>query len=113
MGIVKPMYQELPIACSLDAEQLSERLDQIRAIGYDALLDSHTEPTRAALRFAASEPTTARLEAIVAAEARCCPFMQLTLSSAGADQIVLTVEVPDGAQPVLSEFVAAFERPSR
>ena len=52
-----------------------------------------------------------RLEAIVAQEARCCPFLTMRLrEDSGAGTIVLEVEAPDGAEPVVSEFVGAFGR---
>jgi hypothetical protein len=39
MSIVQLTYKELPIACTLDPAQLSERLDEIGAIGRAALLE--------------------------------------------------------------------------
>ena len=96
-----------PIACSLDATALTERLDQMRALGRDALLDADTAAGRATLRFAAGDGIRARLEAIAAAEARCCAFLRIGLADE-RDAFVMTIEAPEGAEPVVAELVAAF-----
>ena len=59
------------------------------------------------LRFRANGDTRARLEAIVAAEAECCPFLNMDLrEEAGA--LVLEIRAPQGAEPVVAEMVSAF-----
>jgi hypothetical protein len=98
---------EPPIACSLDADSLKERLGELRALGRDALLGADTVRGRSTLCFAAGGETRARLEAIVAAEVRCCPFLSFTLDDA-PDAIVMTISAPEGAEPVVAELVAAF-----
>jgi anti-sigma regulatory factor (Ser/Thr protein kinase) len=44
---------ERPIACSLDATDLSQRLEDIATLGREALIDIDEAPTCAVLRFAA------------------------------------------------------------
>jgi hypothetical protein len=101
------MPSDLPIACSLDSTELSERLTEISAIGRAALIDVETRPARAILRFTPSTSTRRRLDAIVAAESRCCAFLRLDLHEA-SDAIVLTIDAPTDAALVVDELVCAF-----
>ncbi len=93
---------DLPIACSLDAPSLSRRLDDIAALGREALVDSRVEPGRAVLRFAGAHD---RVAAFAAAEAQCCAFLAFRLTD---EPVVLTIDAPADAQAVLEELVAAF-----
>ena len=100
------MTPDTPLACSLTAAELPQRLRQMAALGHDALLDHHTDGTHATLRFAASAGIRERVEAIAAAESRCCAFLTLRVADEpGA--VVLTIDAPEGAEPVLSELVEA------
>lgn len=101
------MTTELPIACSLDAAELPERLRAIGELGADALLDHRLDGTRAELRFAAHPGVRARVAAIVAAESRCCAFLTMRVSEE-PDAVVLTVAAPEDAEAVLAELVDAF-----
>ena len=101
------MARELPIACSLSADELPARLAQMAAIGRDALLDAERSGDRARLRFADAPGTRARLEAIVAAESDCCTFLTMQLAET-AGEITLSIEGPAGAEPVIEELVQAF-----
>lgn len=101
------MTTNLPIACSLNADELSQRLAEMTAIGAHALIGVTTEPGRAVLRFAASNDVRQRLEQIVVAESACCAFMRFAVSE-GVDAIVLTIEAPPGAELVTDDLVAAF-----
>jgi hypothetical protein len=98
------MTPETPIACSLSSEELPKRLDEIRAIGRDALIDLRPDGV---LRFRAGDQTRERLEAIIAAESRCCSFLRFELvEEPGA--LALTVTGPDGAEPLARDLVSSF-----
>jgi hypothetical protein len=101
------MTTESPIACSLDADELKQRLAEISTVGGAALRDVQSMPSQAILRFAAGDETRQRLAAILAAEARCCAFMTFELRDE-ADAIVMTISAPEGAELVLDDLVAAF-----
>ena len=101
------MTPDTPIACSLDADELRQRLAEMSAIGNEALRHVRSSPRQAVLRFTADDETRVRLEAIVAAEARCCAFMDFELGDE-ADAIVMTISAPEGAELVLDDLVAAF-----
>jgi hypothetical protein len=47
------------------------------------------------------------VDAVVAAEARCCAFLTMEVREEH-DAVVLTIVAPEGAEPVLSELVDAF-----
>ena len=88
---------ELPIACSLDADALAVRRDEMRAVALAG--------ARVQLRFDAGE--RGALERIVAAESECCPFLTMRLADED-DALVLTVDAPKGAEAVLAGMVEAF-----
>ena len=71
--------KELPIVCSLAAGELEERLAAISSLGADALIAHDRDGSHWRLRFRADAETRRRLKAIVAAEAQCCAFLDLTL----------------------------------
>jgi hypothetical protein len=98
---------DLPIACSLDAGELSRRLEQIEALGRDSLAAADLAPGRARLRFAPGDGVRERVEALASAEAECCPFLELAVD-ATPDAVLLTIAAPPDAQPVLDELVSAF-----
>ncbi len=101
------MSDSQPVACSLDAGDLKERLAAIAEIGADSLIDRRVEDGRHFLRFRADAATRRRLDEIVAAEARCCAFLDLDLAEADGE-LLLTVAAPDEARPVADELALAF-----
>ncbi len=102
------MPEELPIACSLSAPDLETRVAEMAALGRDALIDTSAGATHARLRFRAGGDVRERVAAIVAAESRCCAFLDMRVSD-GPEAVVLDVDAPEGAEVVLSELVRAFE----
>jgi hypothetical protein len=102
------MPTDLPIACSLIATDLTERLAQMAALGRDALVDADVTESRAMLRFAAGAGVRERLAAIVAAESECCAFLTMGVHDE-PDVVVLTIDAPEGAEPVLHELADAFD----
>ena len=106
------MSTDLPLACSLSADDLPRRLALISALGRDALVDRSVDGGAATLRFAADPGVRDRVEAIVAAEARCCAFLRMDVEDEpGA--VVLRIDAPEGAEPVLADLVGAFAGASR
>jgi hypothetical protein len=101
------MPTDLPIACSLSATDLRKRLAEMADLGRAALVDARSDATTAQLRFAAAAGVRQRVDAIAAAEARCCSFLDLRVTDEpGA--VVLTIRAPEGAELVLGELVGAF-----
>jgi hypothetical protein len=73
-------------ACTLGPAQLSRRLEELGALGADALRS-------AVLRFRATPEIRGRLERIVAAESECCAFLDFELTDEEGE-LVLRVTVP-------------------
>lgn len=96
------------MACSLGAGELGERLDEIAAIGAAALLGSETDGGRHLLRFRSDPDTRQRLERIVAAETRCCSFLELGLAEENGE-LVLRIAAPAAGQATADELARAFE----
>jgi MerR family transcriptional regulator, copper efflux regulator len=98
------MSNDVPVACSLSADERSERLAEFRAIGKDALLDVRPDGV---VRFRAGAATRARLEAIIVAESRCCPFLDFDLRERDGE-LLLSIAAPEGAEPLASDLVSVF-----
>jgi MerR family transcriptional regulator, copper efflux regulator len=101
------MPTDLPIACSLSADELPARLAEMAAVGRTALDAAEVDGRRAVLRFRTVGDTRERLASIVAAEQQCCAFLDLRLLDEPG-MVVLTVDAPEGAETVLAELVGAF-----
>jgi hypothetical protein len=99
--------QEPPIACSLKDGDLKDRLEQIKAIGTDALLSHKHVQGAHCLRFRAEPDIRQRLEAIVAAEGECCSFLALELEE-DSEELTLSIAAPADAGPVAAELAGAF-----
>jgi hypothetical protein len=93
-----------PIACTLGHDERLTRLAEIEALGRDALIAVGDDGR---LRFRNDPAVRARLAAIVAAEARCCPFLDLELTEHGAE-LRLAIGATEDAEPVARELAAAF-----
>jgi hypothetical protein len=89
------------IGCSLSGADLEQRLAEIAAAGKGARRVGDE------LRFPADPATRERLEAIIAAESRCCPFLTFDLRES-ADELVLRIDAPAEAKPIAAELVEAF-----
>jgi hypothetical protein len=98
------MSSNLPIACSLNADELPRRLAEIGAIGEEAL--RAVEPD-GVLRFGADPSTRGRLEAVIAAEEKCCRFLTFELRE-DAGELFLSIRGPYEAEPVVRELIDAF-----
>jgi hypothetical protein len=102
------MTTNLPIACTLSTDELPARLHEIRSLSRLALRDKRLDGVRAELRFAPLRGVHERLAAIVAAESRCCAFLDIQLA-ATPTELTLTIEAPTDAAPVLGMLLDAFD----
>jgi len=101
------MPTEPAIACSLSAGDRAIRGAQIAQLGRRSLRDAHLADRRATLRFAPGEDVAEGVAAIVAAEAECCAFLNMAVER-DDEAVVLTIDAPSGAEPVLQQLVEAF-----
>ena len=100
------MFQQTPIACLLNGNELPERYGVMAALGTCTLIDVRREPAGTRLRFVARVGIRDRLAAIVRAESRCCPFLTFELLEE-PEVIVLTIQGPPHAKVVVEDIVAA------
>jgi hypothetical protein len=105
------MTRSTPIACSLTADDLRRRLDEIAAVGAESLIARDSDGPRHTLRFRSDPQTRGRLERIVAAEAECCSFLDLALLEQRGE-LVLILEAPEGGRAVADGLAAAFGMPT-
>ena len=96
------MPTEVPIACTLPADELPGRLDLARGLGESALVDLEVSGRRALLRFRGHRDA---VDALVEAERACCPFLDFAVRETGG-QIELEILSPEGGEPVLRGLVA-------
>ena len=100
------MSEERPVACSLGAAELEQRAATIGAVG--ASLTSHgVEDGHHSLRFRATPQTRRHLKEIVAAEAECCPFLDLSLTEEDSE-LILSIAAPEAGQATADGLAAAF-----
>jgi hypothetical protein len=99
--------EPLPMACSLDGGDLRSRYVELSRLGAAALIESQSKGPRHRLRFRRSAELERKLEAVVAAEAKCCPFLDLSIRREEGE-LVLTISGPPEAEPVSGQLAAAF-----
>jgi hypothetical protein len=103
-----PMVEaEAPLACSLGAGDLVERLDRIARIGTRSWLGEEFDGQRQLLRFRDDRRTRTELEAVIAAERECCSFLDLALD-VEQGEIVLTIDAGPEGEPVAAALARAF-----
>jgi hypothetical protein len=96
-----------PIACTLGTSQLRQRLDEIAALGAESLLGHELEDGAHTLRFRRDDRTRHQLEEIVAAEAQCCSFLDLSVDEHDGN-LTLTIASTEGGEPVAQALALAF-----
>ena len=96
---------EIPIACTLTPDGMTARLALIDALAADGLLDR--TPTDAGLRVRLRDTPDVerRTRELVAAESRCCAFLDFQLEREDG-ALVLEIAGPADARPVIEMFFA-------
>ena len=92
---------DLPIACSLTAEQLPARREALAAFD---VVDARVTGRVAVRRSAATE---AALAEFVQLENECCPFFDLRVITE-PDVLILEVGGPPDAEPLILQLVEEF-----
>jgi hypothetical protein len=99
------MSKSVPIACTLNAEERPRRGTELRSLGRDGLLSIERGEQRVVLRFRPEAAIRERVEAIAAAESKCCAFLSFDVADAG-DATALTVIAPDGGEAMMHELAS-------
>ena len=96
------MTVENPIACALTSSELPDRIESARSLGERALVGLAVEERRALLRFDGARD---EVDALVAAESRCCPFFEFDTRQTDG-RVELEIVTPEGGEPLLRGLVA-------
>jgi hypothetical protein len=94
-----------PIACSLDAGSLTERVDEWRAFVASSVVEVESDATSVHLVLCDSEAALVAAASLGQREKQCCGFFEVNIEI-GSDGRVLTLRVPDGAEEAMATFVA-------
>jgi hypothetical protein len=101
------MGDPLPMACSLTAEQLPQRLAEVGELGRSALIDAAIAGGRAELQFTGGTDNRAAIDRFVAAESACCPFFSFDVRD--EDEVIhMIVEAPPEGAEILQILVQEF-----
>ena len=96
------MPHAAPIACALTGDELPERLADARELGEKALVGLEVFDRRAVLRFSGERE---RVDALVAAENRCCSFLEFEVAE-DRERIELRIATPEGGELPMRSLVA-------
>ena len=96
-----------PIACSLSAAEYRERLAAISKVGGSSLINVEERPRHTVLHFRYSAKTRDELQTIVAQEATCCAFLDLSLGTSD-EELVLRIAAREEARPIVDDLVRSF-----
>jgi hypothetical protein len=96
---------EQPIACTLSAADYAARAQDTGELAARALRSRHPISDGTRLVFNADAQTERDLRELIAAEAQCCAFLRMELTTE-ADTLILEVTGPADAQPIIAELFA-------
>jgi hypothetical protein len=95
----------VPIACTLTPDAMTARRALIDALAADGLLGRTSTGTGLRVRLRDTPEIEQRTRELVAAESRCCAFLDFDLGRDGGD-LVLDICGPEDARPVIDMFFA-------
>ena len=101
---------DLPIACSLDAAGQEERAAAFGALAERALVEREPTPRGWRLLYRDAAGVEDTLRSLIAAESRCCPFLDFALERSD-EHLALTVEGPPSGRELVETLFAT--RPPR
>ena len=96
----------IPIACNLDTDSLSTRVDEWRTFVASAVVTVEAGQTSVRLTLADSERALADAVSLGQREKRCCPFFDVSIDI-GPEDRALVLSVPEGAEDAMAAFVSA------
>jgi hypothetical protein len=102
MASDSPKSQE-PIACTLDADKLQDRIAEWRMVGERVVSKDVIEPGLLRVRYSGGAETHGLLSRLVEEEAACCAFLRFDLKLEG-DQTQMDLRYPPEAEPLI-DFV--------
>jgi hypothetical protein len=94
---------DTPIACTLSARDMSARAALIEALAEDGLLDRAASAHGLRVRLRDTPDIERRIWELIAAESRCCAFVEFRLGREDGD-LVLDITGPADARAVIEMF---------
>jgi hypothetical protein len=102
---------DVPIACTLTPGDMTARIALIDALAADGLIDRTATDTGLRVRLRDTPEIERRTRALVAAESKCCAFLDFALDRDG-EHLILDIAGPHDARPVIDRFFAPEPTPS-
>jgi hypothetical protein len=96
---------DLPIACTLAPGAMTDRLAFIETLSTDALIAREATSTGLRVRLRDAAGVERRTRELIAAESSCCAFLSFSLDRVDGE-LVLEIDGPDEARPVIDLFFA-------
>ena len=103
----KPALTALPVACTLNAADLKERVASIQMLTRNALVSFEQKGLALRLRYKPEAATQVR--AMVAGEQQCCAFLQFEVRG-DENGIEVFVTAPESARDAAGELGSQFTR---
>ena len=94
-----------PIACTLTPDGVTARLALIDTLAADGLLERTPTESGMRMRLLDRPDIEQRTRDLVAAESKCCAFLDFELGRENGD-LVLDISGPEDARPVIEMFFA-------
>jgi hypothetical protein len=94
---------ELPVACSLTAEEQIDRAGELRELADRALVERRREAGRVVLRFKAGPAVEEQIEDLARRERECCPFLEISVER-DEDLVALSIGAGPDADAALDAF---------
>lgn len=94
-----------PIACTLTPDDTTARVALIEALTADGLLERTATETGIRVRLLDRADIERRTQELVAAESRCCAFLDFDLRRENG-ALLLDISGPEDARPVIEMFFA-------
>lgn len=105
---MSPQRDSVPVACTLESQELAERIEAMEAELLAFAEETHELPDGIAHRFSESAAIRRALSDLIASERECCPFLHFELVfEPGPGPIWLKVTGPEAARPFIRETFAA------
>jgi hypothetical protein len=93
----------IPVACTLTASDLPDRIDEWRSFARQWVLARETDPTSARFLLAPGDEALVAAASLAQREKECCAFFEFSISIEAQDRW-LSVSVPSGAEATLTGF---------
>jgi hypothetical protein len=96
---------DLPIACTLTSNAITDRLAFIEKLAHDGLIAREATSCGVRVRMRDTEDVERRTRELIAAESSCCSFLTFGLERVDGE-LILEISGPDDARPIIDLFFA-------